>query len=112
MSTIINLTLLQSTDFFASFQINDANNNPVNLTTLTIESQMKHQYTSNSSLTYTFNVNAYANGYLTLKMPNSNTATINAGSYVYDIVAKDQSNTLSRLIEGVIKVTPSVTQFV
>lgn len=109
MSTIINLSLLQNSDFLASFNILDSNNNPINLSSLTIESQMRHQYGTNTA--YTFTCTGFANGYLTIQLPASN-AIMNASSYVYDVMLRDNSGTLVRLIEGTVKVTPSVTVFV
>lgn len=100
--------MLQNTDFLASFNILDSNSNPVDLSSLTVESQMRHQYGANSA--YTFSCNGYSNGYLTIQLP-ANTTIMNASSYVYDIYIKDNSNTIVRLIEGVVKVTPGVTTF-
>lgn len=110
MSAKFNLTLMQSADFLASFQVNDANNNPIDISTMTIESQMRHDYTSNTAVSFV--CNGYSNGYLTLTLPASNTIAINSGSYVYDIMMKDTFGNLTRAIEGSIKVTPDVTQFV
>lgn len=111
MTFSYNLVMPQSADFLASFQINDANNNSVNLASLTIESQMRHEYVSNV-VAIQFTCNGYPNGYLTISAPASNTMVVNAGSYVYDVMFKDAFGNISRPVQGVINVTPAVTVFV
>lgn len=111
MSSKFNLTLQQSADFLAAWQISDANNIAVDLSSMTIESQMRHDYTS-TNVTCQFICNGFSNGYLSISLPASNTVSVNAGSYVYDIMMKDSFNNTARVIEGLIKVTPDVTQFV
>jgi hypothetical protein len=43
-------------------------------------------------------------------MNSSNTANLRAGSYFFDVKVTDTSSTVTRLIEGVIYVTPSITR--
>jgi hypothetical protein len=112
MSIISNLVMGQGTDFLASWNIVDANNNPINLTLFPIESSMKRFYTSNSSYTWSFTCNGYANGYLTISLPFSNVVTISQNNYVYDVLIRDSGNNVVRLIEGVIAVSPTSTIFV
>ena len=46
-----------------------------------------------------------------MSLPSANTSNIAAGRYVYDVVIKDTSNTITRVLEGIVNVMPRVTVF-
>jgi hypothetical protein len=46
-----------------------------------------------------------------MSLPYANTANISAGRYVYDVVIKDSSNNVTRVLEGIVNVLPQVTVF-
>jgi hypothetical protein len=46
-----------------------------------------------------------------LSLNSANTANIAAGRYVYDVVIKDSANTVTRVLEGIVNILPSVTVF-
>jgi hypothetical protein len=43
-------------------------------------------------------------------MNAANTSSITAGRYVYDLEVTDTNNVISRLVEGIVTVTPQVTR--
>ena len=51
-----------------------------------------------------------ANGNVRLSLDAANTANIKAGRYLYDIKRTDANNAVTRLVEGIITVTPQVSQ--
>jgi hypothetical protein len=48
-------------------------------------------------------------GVITLSLTNAQTANLVAGRYVYDVEISD-GTTISRVVEGIITVTPNVTR--
>ena len=50
------------------------------------------------------------NGQITLKLSRTQTANLASGRYVYDVEVTDGSDTRSRLVEGIVTVTPQVTR--
>jgi hypothetical protein len=55
-------------------------------------------------------VTGTANGEITISITAANTANITAGRYVYDLIIRDNANTVTRVIEGIATVLPSVTR--
>ena len=53
---------------------------------------------------------ANATGTLTLTLNNSVTSALTAGRYVYDVELTDSSSKISRILEGIVTVTPEVTR--
>jgi len=43
-------------------------------------------------------------------MNNATTAALSPGRYVYDVELKSSSNSISRILEGLVTVTPEVTK--
>jgi len=108
MATKVNLLMDQAATFSSTFTVLDVNDIPINFSTYTTSSQMRKTYTSASSFTFTATGNS--NGQITLTMNAATTNTISAGRYVYDVEAVDSSGIKSRIVEGVITVTPQVTR--
>jgi hypothetical protein len=71
---------------------------------------MRKSYYSSTATDIGASVTNSANGQITLSMTAANTANLKAGRYVYDLVITDSNLTKTRVIEGIITVTPSVTR--
>jgi ribosomal protein S1 len=70
----------------------------------------KSYYSTNPTANLTLSIVDAANGNVKVSITAANTANIKAGRYLYDIKMKDTSNTVTRLVEGVITITPQVTR--
>lgn len=108
MAQKINLVVDQGTTFNTTFNIVDSNDEPVDFSTYTANSQMRKSYSSSTA--YTFNVGLASNGQVTMSMAANTTNSITAGRYVYDLEVQDASGVRSRLVEGIVTVTPQVTK--
>lgn len=109
MAQKVNISLDQGSTFTTAFTLNDdVTGLPLDLSTSTGRAQMRRHYTSSSY--YTFNVTTSNNGVVTLSMSSNTTDGITAGRYVYDVELTDASNNVSRVVEGVVTVTPQVTK--
>jgi len=71
----------------------------------------KSYYSSSTTANFVVQVNDPTEGVILLSLPYANTANISAGRYVYDVLIKDSSNTVIRVLEGVVNVLPQVTVF-
>jgi len=109
MATRLNITIEQGSTFSLAFDVNDSNGDPFDLAGHTITGQMrKHYKTSNVAASFT---TAIANtNEITLSLTAIQTANIVADRYVYDVEMDDGSSTITRVIEGVVSVTPEVTR--
>ena len=106
----INLICEQGTDFTATFNVqNEANTTPLNLTGYTAVAKLKKSYYSTTSTDFVVEFPDRYNGQLSISLTNTATAALEARRYVYDIVLTAPSGTKSRVIEGIIEVTPGVS---
>ena len=69
---------------------------------------MRKSYTSSTA--YAFTVGLNSNGQVTLGMTSNTTSTIAAGRYVYDVEITSPSGVVTRVVEGLVTVTPNVTR--
>ena len=107
------LFLEQGTDFTSSITLDDIYMVPYDLTNIVGKSQMKKSYQTNTVAgEFVVTINNPTDGVIYLTMDREATANIAPGRYVYDVVIKDTTNgvnTVTRVLEGIINVTPSVT---
>lgn len=108
MAEKINLLIDQGADFITTINLNDENGNPVDLSNYDSRAQMRKHYTSVNYINFDTSTNA--NGSLIMALNSSQTANIEAGRYVYDFEIIDTNNVVSRIIEGIVTVTPNVTR--
>lgn len=107
MATKVNLQIDQASSFITSFTIFDDNDNPIDFTGYTVNSQCKKSYTSANN--YPFVATASNTGLITLTMNYITSGSMAPGRYVYDIEVVDVNSIHSRLIEGIVTVNPAVT---
>jgi len=106
------LYLEQGTTFVTSVTLDGNNGEPYNLNYFTVRSQARRSYySSNATLTFTSTITDAAKGVIQLSATPSVTANVPAGKLVYDVLLTDSnSNTVTRVLEGQIFVSPSVTR--
>ena len=104
-----NLYIEQGITYSTTITLDDVYNNAYNLVGYTANSVIKKSYYSaNASAVFTTNINAN-NATITLSMSAQETANIPAGRYVYDTKITDMNNNVTRILEGIAEVSPSVT---
>lgn len=109
MATKANLVIDQGSTFSTDLNMTDDNGDPMNLTGYTAASQIRKWYTSVSpSATFSSSINANT-GVITLSLTSAQTNNLVAGRYVYDVELTTGS-VVSRIVEGIITVTPQVTR--
>lgn len=108
MATKVNLVVDQGTTFISQITFNDEGGNTINFSTYTGQAQMRKHFTSSNSTS--FSVSLGSNGVITLQLTANQTGNLVAGRYVYDLEVTDATNQISRLIEGIVTVTPNVTR--
>ena len=109
MATRVNIILDQGTDFSTTINLSDSSGTNLNLTGYSANSHMRKTFSSSNSTAFTTSLSV-ANSTLTLSMNNETTAALSPGRYVYDVELKSSSNSISRILEGLVTVTPEVTK--
>jgi hypothetical protein len=104
------LTLDQGATFLASLDLANDDGTPVNIADATFQSQIRKSYYSTSATANLIvSVVSQANAKISLSLPAEQTANIKAGRYLYDL-KMTSGNTTTRIIEGIITVTPQVSR--
>ena len=98
----------QGATFNTTYTFFDQSNSAIDFTTYTAASQMRKSYTSSTA--YPFTVSLANNGVITLSMSANATSAIVAGRYLYDLEVQDANGVKSRLVEGIVTVTPEITR--
>jgi hypothetical protein len=109
MATKANLKIDQGTDFSTSITLTDDDNDPVDLSSYTGEGQIRKYYTSTSAVDWSVSLGGNT-GVVTISLTANTTNNIAAGRYVYDIEITNAAGIVSRILEGIVTVTPGVTR--
>jgi hypothetical protein len=104
------ITIEQGATFNTIVNVDDSSGNAINLYAYSANSQMRKSYYSSTAYTINSSVTGTANGEITLSMTAANTANLSAGRYVYDLKITSPTNTVTRVVEGIATVLPSVTR--
>lgn len=109
MAIKANLILDQGADYVTTLTVTDDDGTVIDLTGFTGAAQMRKHYTSVTSYSFTVSINA-GQGTVDLSLTANTSNTIPAGRYVYDCELTDTNGKRSRLVEGIVTVTPQVTR--
>lgn len=105
-----NIVIDQGTDFETTVTMTDDDDLIIDLTGYTGQAQMRKHFTSSNSYSFGVAINGIA-GEVTLSMNSATTNTITAGRYMYDCeVTQTSTGKKSRIVEGIVTVTPQVTK--
>ena len=111
MGAKANIIVDQGTDFSTSITVTDDAGAVVDLTGYTGSGQIRKHYDSSTSTTFALVFGSpRSDGVVTLTLGRTVTANLESGRYVYDVELTSAANTRSRLIEGMVTVTPEVTR--
>jgi len=104
------LVIEQGATFISTLNVEDVNGDAINLTSYTANSQMRKSYYSSSSNIIISTITGTSNGEITLRMSAANTSNLTPGRYVYDVIITSPTNVVTRVVEGIVTVLPSVTR--
>ena len=107
MATKANIVIDQGTTFTTTISLTDDGGNALDLSVYTANAQIRKWYTSSNATSFS---TALSGGDVQLSLNANSTANLSAGRYVYDVVLTDNSNTITRVVEGMVTVTPRVSR--
>lgn len=110
MATKANLVIDQGTDYSTVVNVTNDDGTPVNLTGYTGRGQIRKHYTSTNAVSFAVSVSNTEGGQLTLALTAPQTSNMAAGRYVYDVEVVSSANIVSRIVEGIVTLTPEVTR--
>ena len=111
MGAYTDLTIDQGADFETTFDLVADDGTPVDITGYIFTGQIrKSYYSTNPTANLVITILNSVNGNTKISLGSSNTANIISGRYVYDIKMKDSMNVTTRVVEGIVTITPQVTR--
>lgn len=108
MAAKVNIVIDQGTTFNTTYTIHNNADEPIDFTGYTANSQIRKSYSSSNAITFAVTLNTV--GEVLLSMNAATSGTITAGRYVYDVEVQDNTGVRSRIVEGIVTVTPQVTK--
>jgi len=110
MAAKANLVVDQGADFSTTITVEDAGA-AVDLTGYTANGHIRKHYSSTTAVPITCSFGTpRSEGKITLSLSRATTSDMEAGRYVYDVEITSSANTRSRLVEGIVTITPEVTR--
>ena len=110
MATISNLFVDAGSDYSNIITVSATNGQALNLTGYTVACQMRKSY--GSTTVYSFAPSLYdaVNGKVRLQLSASTSSSIPAGRWLYDVEITSPSGTKTRVVEGIVTITPEITR--
>ena len=110
MASISNLFVDQGSDFSITVSLTDATDSALSLAGSSFLAQVRKSHGANTvKATFSTSIDGVG-GNLTMNLTDVQTAALEAGRYVYDVLQTDASGDKKRLMEGQLIVTPSVSR--
>lgn len=109
MALKANLNIDQGTDFSATIDLVDVNDNPYDLTGYSINGQIRKSYASTIAYDFTITHNGDL-GKIFLTLSRTITGAMEPGRYLYDIEITSTTDKVTRVVEGIVTVTPGITR--
>lgn len=112
MAAYVELIVDQGTTFTNVINLSDdITNANINVSGYIVRSQMRRSYYSaNATANITCTITNAAQGEITMSLDANTTSSIKAGRYLFDLETVDSLGTVSRVLEGIITVTPGITR--
>jgi len=112
MAAYVELYMDQGANFRNVINLtDDVTNSTISLLNYNVRSQMRRSYYSiNASANIVCTITDSSNGEITMSLGSANTSNIKAGRYLFDFETVDGNGFVSRVLEGIITVTPQVTR--
>lgn len=110
MATISNLFVDQGSDYATVITVLSGANVPLDLNGYTVKSQMRKSFSSSQAFNFTTSLFDAANGKVKLALTAAQSAEIPAGRWLYDVEITSSIGAKKRVVEGIVTVTPQITQ--
>lgn len=109
MALKANLLIDQGSTYSTTLMLTTETDEAMDLSGYTGAAQVRKHYTSSNSSAFSVELNTNT-GTVTLSMSANTTANLVAGRYVYDVEITSGSGNVTRVVEGIVTVTPNVTR--
>lgn len=111
MGAVANLYIDQGSTFSTTVYVKNDDETAFDLTAHTAAGQIRKSYSTSTKVDFTLEIADPATlGQINASLTATQTATLEEGRYVYDIEVTSTTGTVTRVLEGIITVSPQVTR--
>lgn len=110
MAIVSNLAIDQGTTYSVTITVTDDTGSARNLAGYTGRAQLKRSYYTNTNTAFTVTIDNPSEGEIDLSLTANQTSALKAGRYVYDLELVSNTNTVERIVEGIVTIYPEVTK--
>jgi hypothetical protein len=110
MATVSNLFVDAGSNYSNIITVAASNGQSIDLTGYSVASQMRKSYQSSTAYNFTASVYSAASGKVRLQLTDIQSAAIPAGRWLYDVEITSPTGTKTRVVEGIVTVSPQITQ--
>lgn len=110
MATISNLFVDAGSNYSNLITVASTTGAPLDLTNYTVKSQMRKSYTSTTAFNFNASIYNAASGKVRLELTAVQSESIPPGRWLYDVEITSASGVKTRVVEGIVTVTPQITQ--
>ena len=110
MASISNIFIDQGATFTTTVTVTDSNGDAVNLSGYSVAAQIRKTFLSSTATAFTATISNASSGEITISLSPTQTAALESGRFVYDVVITASGGTKTRVVEGQVTVNPSVTR--
>ena len=110
MATISNLFVDAGTTYSNIITVAATTGQPLDLTGYTVKSQMRKSYSSSTAYNFTASIYDAAAGKVRLQLTPVQSEAIPPGRWLYDVEITSGAGNKTRVVEGIVTVTPQITQ--
>jgi len=110
MATVSNLFVDAGANYSNIITVAASNGQALDLTGYTVASQMRKSYQSSTAYNFTASIYNAATGKVRLQLSDTQSSAIPAGRWLYDVEITSPSGTKTRVVEGIVTVSPQITQ--
>lgn len=110
MATTANIFIDAGANYSNIITVASASTASLNLTDYTVKSQIRKSYTSSTAYNFTSSIYDAVSGKIRLELTSTQTSAIPPGRYLYDVEITSAAGNRTRVVEGIVTVTPEITQ--
>lgn len=110
MAIYSNLSVDQGSTFTVYVDVTDASGDAFNLTSYTVAGQIRKNYNSLNSVEFNTTLHNAPGGTIALNLTDTQTNSMKAGRYVYDVEVTSPGGEVTRVVEGQLEIFAGVTR--
>ena len=99
MAATYNITINQNADFRRNFQVKE-DSTVLDITSYSFSGRLKETFNHSGHVDFTTAIENAAQGTFSISLTDTQTADMDPGTWVYDIIMTDSSGTKTRLLNG------------